>query len=255
MATAVITGASSGIGKEMAIVLSRMGYDIILVARRGDKLQEVSKELQKPAEIMTIDLSKEENCYSLYERCKGKDVEILVNNAGFGNFGNFSETELSRDMEMLDLNVKALHILTKLFLLEFKEKNQGKILNVASAAGFMPEGPMLSTYYATKAYVLSLTRAIAKELKKENSGVTVSALCPGPVKTEFDQVAGVDFQGVGMGAKKCAEIGISGLLRGKTVIIPGILMKVGKFFTKILPDCVIGEFAYHFQRAKRKDNN
>ncbi|MBR5808780.1 MAG: SDR family oxidoreductase [Clostridia bacterium] len=253
MATAVITGASSGIGKEMAIVLSRMGYDIILVARRGDKLQEVSKELQKPAEIMTIDLSKEENCYSLYERCKGKDVEIIVNNAGFGNFGNFSETELSRDMEMLDLYVKALHILTKLFLLEFKEKNRGKILNVASAAGFMPQGPMLSTYYATKAYVLSLTRAIAKELKKENSGVTVSALCPGPVKTEFDQVAGVDFQGVGMSAKKCAEIGISGLLRGKNVIIPGILMKVGKFFTKILPDCVIGEFAYHFQRAKRKD--
>ena len=253
MATAIITGASSGIGREMAIVLSEQGYDLILVARRTEKLLEVSKELRTPAEIMTIDLSKEENCYSLYERCKGKDVEILVNNAGFGNFGTFCDTEISKDMEMVDLNVKALHILTKLFLLEFKEKNCGKILNVASAAGFMPEGPMLSTYYATKAYVLSLTRGIAKELKKEKSGVIVSALCPGPVKTEFDSVAGVDFQGVGMSAQKCAKIGISGLMTGKTVIIPGVLMKVGKFLTKILPDCFIGEFAYHFQRAKRKD--
>lgn len=253
MATAVITGASSGIGREMAIILSEQGYDLILVARRTEKLLEVSKELKTPAEIMTIDLSKEENCYSLYERCKGKDVEILVNNAGFGNFGRFFETELSKDMEMVDLNVKALHILTKLFLLEFKEKNRGKILNVASAAGFMPEGPMLSTYYATKAYVLSLTRAIAKELKKEKSEVTVSALCPGPVKTEFDAVAGVDFCGVGMAAKKCAQIGVSGLLNGKTVIIPGIMMKAGKFFTKILPDFLVGEFCYHFQRAKRKD--
>lgn len=253
MPTAIITGASSGIGREMAIILSRQGYDIVLVARRGDKLLEVSKELANPAEIMTIDLSKEENCYSLFERCRGKDVEILVNNAGFGNFGKFCETQLSKDMEMVDLNVKALHILTKLFLLDFKEKNKGMILNVASAAGFMPEGPMLSTYYATKAYVLSLTRGIAKELRKEKSNVTISALCPGPVKTEFDSVAGVDFKGVGMDAQKCAQIGISGMMAGKTVIIPGVLMKVGKFFTKILPDCVIGEFAYHFQRAKRKD--
>ena len=253
MATAVITGASSGIGREMAIILSELGYDLILVARRTEKLQEVAKELGTLSEIMTIDLSKEENCYSLYERCKSKDVEILVNNAGFGKLGKFCETDLSKDMEMVDLNIKALHILTKLFLSDFKEKNRGKILNVASAAGFMPEGPMLSTYYATKAYVLSLTRGIAKELKKEKSCVTVSALCPGPVKTEFDAVAGVDFQGAGMDAKKCAKIAISGMMAGKTVIIPGILMKVGKFLTKILPDCLVGEFAYHFQRAKRKD--
>ena len=168
-------------------------------------------------------------------------------------FGYFDEMDLSRELELINTNIKAVHILTKLFLLEFKEKNCGKILNVASAAGFMPEGPMLSTYYGTKAYVLSLSRGIAKELKKSGSAVTVSALCPGPVKTEFDAVAGVDFQGVGMSAKKCAEIGISGMLKGKTVIIPGFLMKAGKFFTKILPDGVIGEFAYHFQKAKRKD--
>ena len=253
MPKAVITGASSGIGREMAIILSQLGYDIILVARRTDMLNEVSKELRAPAEIMTVDLSKEENCSSLYERCKGKDVEILVNNAGFGNLGKFSDTDILRDMEMIELNIKAVHILTKLFLSDFKEKNKGKILNVASAAGFMPEGPMLSTYYATKAYVLSLSRAIARELKKEGSAVSVSALCPGPVKTEFDQVAGVDFCGVGMDAKKCAKIGISGMMKGKTVIIPGLVMKFGKFFTKILPDCMLGEFAYRFQKAKRKN--
>lgn len=253
MATAIITGASSGIGREIAKILSGMGYDLILAARRGDKLKELKNELSGSVEIMSIDLSKEENCYSLFDRCHDKDIEILVNNAGFGAFGEFSGTDISRDMEMIDLNICAVHILTKLFLSEFKRKNCGKILNVASAAGFMSEGPMLSTYYATKAYVLSLSRSIAKELKKAGSKVTVSALCPGPVKTEFDAVCGVDFQGVGMSAEKCAEIGISGMMKGKKVIIPGIVMKAGKFFTKVLPDCVLGEFAYHFQKAKRKD--
>jgi len=253
MSTALITGASSGIGREMAIILSEMGYDIILAARRTDRLNEVSKVLKTPAEIITVDLSKESNCHSLFEKCKEKDVEILVNNAGFGAFGEFSDTELSRDMDMIDLNVKAVHILTKLFLLEFKKRNKGKILNVASAAGFMSEGPMLSTYYATKAYVLTLSRSIAKELKKEGSAVSVSVLYPGPVRTEIEQVAGVDFRGVGMSAKKCAQIGISGMMRKKTMIIPGALMKCGKFFTKILPDAALGEFAYHFQKAKRKD--
>jgi len=253
MATAIITGASSGIGREMAIILSEMGYDLILAARRGDKLKELKSELSGSVEIMSIDLSKEENCYSLYDRCRDKDIEILINNAGFGAFGEFLESDLARDMEMIDLNICAVHILTKLFLQEFNKKNRGKILNVASAAGFMSEGPMLSTYYATKAYVLSLSRSIAKELKKSGSEVSVSALCPGPVKTEFDAVAGVDFQGVGMDAKKCAQIGISGMMKGKKVIIPGVVMKAGKFFTKILPDCVLGEFAYHFQKAKRKD--
>ncbi len=250
MPTALITGASSGIGKEIAIKLSNAGYDLILAARRADKLTEVSRLLRSPAEIISIDLSKEENCYSLYERCKSRDIDVVVNNAGFGYFGSFCETELVREMEMLDLNVRALHILTKLFLKDFCEKNSGKILNVASAAGFMPAGPLLSTYYATKAYVLSLTRAVAKELKKSGSKVMVSALCPGPVKTEFDAVAGVEFGGVGMNAEKVADIAVGQMEKGKTVIIPGAVMKVGKFFTKILPDSVLAAFAYKFQKAK-----
>ena len=166
MAKALITGASSGIGREIALKISEYGYDLILAARRNDRLLEVSKLLRSPAEIITIDLSKEENCYSLYEKCKSDDIEIVVNNAGFGVFGEFTETDLEKEEEMIDLNVRAVHILTKLFLKDFKEKNSGTILNVASAAGFMPAGPLLSTYYATKAYVLTLTRGIAKELKK-----------------------------------------------------------------------------------------
>ncbi len=250
MAKALITGASSGIGKEIAINLSERGYDIILAARRSDRLTEVSKLLKSPAEIITIDLSKEENCYSLYEKCKGDELEIVVNNAGFGNFGKFVETDLLKEEEMIDLNVRAVHILTKLFLKDFAEKDSGIILNVASSAGFMPAGPLLATYYATKAYVLSLTRGIAKELKKSGSNVTVSALCPGPVKTEFDTVAGVDFQSAGMSAEKVAEIAVSGMLSGKTVIVPGALMKIGRFLTKIMPDGVLTAFAYKFQKAK-----
>ena len=247
---ALITGASSGIGKEIAINLSNRGYDLILVARRQDKLIEVSKELKSPAEIMTIDLSSEENCYSLYEKCRGKDVEIIVNNAGFGYFGKFLETDLDRETSMLDLNVRAVHVLTKLFLKDFTEKNCGYIMNVASAAGFMPGGPLLSTYYATKAYVLSLTRGIAKELKKSGSGVKISALCPGPVKTEFDSVAGVSFASVGMKAENAAKIAVEGMFGGKTVIIPGIIMKLAYFFSKIVPDSVLLAFAYKFQKAK-----
>ena len=250
MAFALVTGASSGIGREIAIELSNRGYDLILAARREDKLLEVSKELRRAAEIITIDLASEENCYSLYERCKAKDVEIVVNNAGFGCFGAFCDPDLERENQMLCVNVRAVHILTKLFLKDFKEKNSGKILNVASAAGFMPGGPLLSTYYATKAYVLSLGRGISKELKKEKSNVTVSTLCPGPVKTEFSQVAGVEFGSVGMDAKKVAQIATDAMFDGKTLIIPGILMKAGYFLTKILPTDIILAFAYKFQKAK-----
>lgn len=250
MPTALITGASSGIGKELAAILSENGYDLILAARRGDRLTEVSRQLRKPAEIITIDLSKEENCFSLYEKCKGRGVDVLINNAGFGTFGAFVETDLSREAEMIDLNIRAVQILTKLFLSDFTARGSGKILNVASAAGFMPAGPLFATYYATKAYVLSLTRSIAKELKKSKSRVTVSALCPGPVKTEFNSVAGVEFGIVGQDAKKVAEIAVRGMEKGKTVIIPGVFMKAGKVLTKLLPDSVLAAFAYKFQKAK-----
>lgn len=250
MAWAVVTGASSGIGRDIAVELSRLGYDLVLCARRGDKLEELKAVLKTNTETISMDLSIQENCYSLFDRCKNKDVEILVNNAGFGLFGEFWDTDLNRELEMIDLNVKSLHILMKLFLLEFVKKDKGMILNVASAAGFLPAGPFISTYYGTKAYVLNLTRGVAKELKKAGSKVTVSALCPGPVKTEFNKVAGGNFAIVGMDSKKTAQIGIEGMLKGKTVIAPGVLVKIGRFLTRLLPENLLAAAAYKFQNSK-----
>lgn len=252
MPTALITGASSGIGRDIAKILSEMGYDLILAARRTDRLHELSAGLKTHAEIVGIDLSSEANCISLYEKCKKSDVEIVVNNAGFGGFGEFSSSDLENDLNMIELNVRAVHILTKLFLRDFTEKNCGRILNVASAAGFMPCGPLMSTYYATKAYVLSLTRGIAAELAHAKSAVTVSALCPGPVKTEFNEVAGVRFASAGLESGAVARIAVRGMMKGKTVIVPGVIMKAGRFFAKILPCGITSAFAYNFQRAKDK---
>lgn len=254
MAWAVVTGASSGIGRDISLLLSKKGYDLVLVARRGDRLEELKTMLKTNAEIITMDLSVSENCHSLFDRCKNKDVEILVNNAGFGYFGEFKDTPLSKELEMIDLNVKSLHILMKQFLLEFVKKDSGRILNVASAAGFLPAGPFISTYYGTKAYVLNLTRGIAKELKKSGSSVTVSALCPGPVKTEFNKVAGGQFAIVGMESEKVAEIAVEGMLKGKTVIVPGVIVKIGRFLTRLLPDCALAAAAYKFQGLKKNKN-
>lgn len=251
MAWAVVTGASSGIGRDIAKILSAKGYDLVLVARRSDRLEELRTMLKTNAEIITMDLSISENCYSLFDRCKNKDVEILVNNAGFGYFGEFAETDLDKELEMIDLNVRSLHILMKLFLVEFVKKDKGRILNVASAAGFLPAGPFISTYYGTKAYVLNLTRGVAKELKKSGSNVTVSALCPGPVKTEFNQVAGGQFAMVGMDCEKVSQLAVDKLLCGKTVIVPGAIVKIGRFLTRLLPDGALAAAAYKFQGLKK----
>lgn len=254
MAWAVVSGASSGIGRDIARILADNEYDLVLVARRTDRIAAFSEELRVKTEIIGLDLSERKNCFELFDKCKDKDIEILVNNAGFGIFGEFSDTELNRDLEMISLNTEAVHILTKLFLKEFLKKNKGKILNVASAAGFMPAGPLLSGYYATKAYVLTLTRSIAKELKMKKSNVTISALCPGPVKTEFDRVAGVEFGMAGMSSKKVARIAVDGMFKGKTVITPGLFVKLGRILTRLLPDSVTAAFAYKFQNAKKGNN-
>lgn len=250
MAWAVVTGASSGIGRDIAIELSKAGYDLVLCARRGDRLEELRAMLKTNVEIITMDLAISENCFSLFDRCKNKDVEILVNNAGFGLFGEFCDSDLTRELEMIDLNVKSLHILMKLFLREFVKKDRGRILNVASAAGFLPAGPFISTYYGTKAYVLNLTRGVAKELKKAGSSVTVSALCPGPVKTEFNKVAGGKFAIVGMESEKTAQIAVNDMMKGKTVIAPGALVKIGRVLAKFLPESVLAAAAYKFQNSK-----
>ena len=189
---ALITGASSGIGRDMARILSEQGWDLILVARRKDKLEKLKKQLKTDVKIITMDVSSTFNCTKLYNRVKDEDIDLLINNAGFGKFGEFNNIKLDEELDMIDVNIKAVHILTKLFLNDFVEKDKGYILNVASSAAFQ-SGPLMATYYSTKAYVLHLSEAIYEELRKNKSNVSISVLCPGPVRTEFNKVAKVKF--------------------------------------------------------------
>jgi len=244
---ALITGASSGIGRDMARYLSSLGYDLVIVARRTELLEELKSELNTNVEIETLDVSKKENCYALFE--KHKDIDILINNAGFGLFGHFVDTDLDKELNMIDTNITAVHILTKLYVQEMVKRDSGHILNVASIAGFMV-GPLMSTYYATKNYVVALSRALNKELKKKKSNVKVSVLCPGPVKTEFNNVAGVRFALKGLSSEYVAKYAIDKMLKNKEVILPGFTIKLSKFATKIAPDVLAIETAYHIQKSK-----
>ena len=246
---ALITGASSGIGRDMARYLSKLGYDLVVVARNEKALEELKKELKTNVEIIVMDLSQKENCFKLYEQAK--NIDILINNAGFGNFGNFIETDLSKEMFMIQTNIEALHILTKLYLKDMIEKDKGHVMNVASIAGFMP-GPLMATYYATKNYVVSLTRAIDRELKKKKSNVKVSLLCPGPINTNFNNVANVKFKAKGLSSRYVAKYAVDKMLKNKFMIIPGLGIKCTKFFAKIMPTSLIEEFCYHIQVSKNK---
>jgi hypothetical protein len=247
---ALITGASSGIGRDMAKFLSEMGYDLILVARRLEKLNQVKRELPTNAKVIRADLSDEAQCIALYEQVKGEDIDILINNAGFGVFGDFCSTDLNSELKMIDTNIRAVHILTKLFLKDFKQRDSGYILNVASSAAFQP-GPLLSSYYASKAYVLRLTEAIYEELRRAGSHVHICALCPGPVRTEFDSVANVKFSVNGLESREVAEYAINKMFDKKLVIVPGKLMKLTRFFGKFVTEKRMLKICYHMQ--KRKD--
>ena len=246
----LITGASSGIGKDMAKILAKKGNEIIIVARDKNKLNETKIELEKKgANIITIaiDLSKEENCVKIHE--KVQDVDILINNAGFGDCGNFVKTNLEKEIKMINTNIVAYHILTKLYLIDMKKKNSGKILNVASIAGFMP-GPLMATYYATKAYVVRLSEAIREELEKEKSKVKISILCPGPVATNFNKVANVKFKIREADSMSVAKYAIKNLEKGKFYIVPGIDVKIAKIGAKIFPTKLVGKVAYIVQKRK-----
>jgi short-subunit dehydrogenase len=247
---ALITGASSGIGREMAIVLGNMGYDLILVARRMEKLEELSEMLAVEVCSIGLDLSEEEACFELYEQVKGQNVDILINNAGFGIFGEFKGVDLDRELEMINVNIKAVHILTKLFLKDFTRKNSGYILNIASSAAFLP-GPLLSGYYATKAYVLHLTQAVYEELRRDGSKVYIGSLCPGPVDTEFNQTAKVKSGVNGLASCYVAEYAIEQMFKRKLTIVPGVEMKLAMFFQRFVPTKLLLKITYRLQ--KRKD--
>ena len=269
---ALITGASSGIGKDMAKILNQKGYNLVLVARDIEKLEQTKKELEKSVqneptiennkikkayknskkatnkiEIIQMDLSEEQNCIELAN--KVKDIDILINNAGFGDCGRFSETDLNKDISMIKTNVIAYHILTKLYLKEMKKKNSGKILNVASIAGFMP-GPLMATYYATKNYIVRLSEAIREELKKEKSKVQISILCPGPVETNFNKVANVKFSLREANSMQVAKYAIKKLEKGKFYIVPGIDVKLARFGAKIAPSNFVAKITYKVQKRK-----
>lgn len=247
---ALITGASSGIGADMARILSSKGHDLILVARDKKKLELLKEELTTDVKIISLDLSSTFNCMKLYNKVKKENIDILINNAGFGMFGEFVDTNLEKELDMVDLNIKAVHTLTKVFLQDFKTRNSGYILNVASSAAFSP-GPLMSTYYATKAYVLRLTQGIYEELRREKSNVSVSCLCPGPVNTNFNNVAGVTFSVKALESKDVAEYAIKKMLKRKLVIIPGLLMKLNYIFNRFVPVKILLKIAYNIQRSKK----
>ncbi len=224
---ALVTGASSGIGLELAKVHASKGGDLILVARRNDRLNEVKEKILEKygveVEIIVKDLAADGAGKELYEEIKerGHRVEYLINNAGFGGHGYFYEREWKRDHDMIVLNILTLTELTRMFLPEMVERGSGRILNVASMAGFIP-GPFQAVYYATKAFVLSFSEAIASEL--DGSGVTVTALCPGPTKTEFEEVADVAGSKAFMiqaSVESVARFGYKSMLKGRAVAVPG----------------------------------
>ena len=246
---ALITGATSGIGRDMAMILAKRGIDLIIASRDTKKMTLLAKRLPVNVKIVTVDLSKESDCYYLYNEVKSEDIDILINNAGFGAFGYSWEVSLETEMNMLDLNVRAVHILTKLFLQDFREKDSGYILNVASSAGFLA-GPLMSTYYATKSYVLRFTEAIHEELRQTGSRVKISALCPGHVETGFDKRANVRHSIGGVSSEKVAEAGIDGMFRGDVVILPGALMKLTYIGEKFLTEGLMLKAAFLAQSKK-----
>jgi len=233
----------------MAKYLGEKGFDLILVARNKEKLDEVKNEIETNVEIITMDLASEENCKELYN--KVSDVDILINNAGFGIFGEFIETDLDTELEMIKTNIIAVHTLTKLFLKDMVKKDKGYILNVSSIAGFLP-GPLMGTYYSTKAYVLRLTQSLQEEFRKQKLKVTLSVLCPGPTATDFLSRAGVSFKTKSASSEYVARYAIDKLLKGKKVILPTFKIKCARFLCKIVPDRILSKVAYKIQKKRDK---
>ena len=256
--TALVTGGSGGIGFELAKVLARHGHDVVLVARNRDTLEAAAGQLEGKydisAHVFAADLRRREAPENIFDFLRNENipVDVLVNNAGFGLGGEFAETELQRELEMIQVNIAALTHLTKLFVPPMIRRRSGRVLNVASTAAFVP-GPLMAVYYATKAYVLSFSQALAEELR--NSGVTVTALCPGATDTDFADAAHVTnsrlFTAFGVAdASDVAEYGFAAMMSGKRIAIPGIKNKIIAQANRLAPRALTAKIARMAQETR-----
>jgi short-subunit dehydrogenase len=242
---ALITGASAGLGVEFARQLSKRGHRLVLIARRKARLEGLAKELGN-ARAVSIDLSKKDAAAKVMAdlEANGEIVNLLVNNAGFGLIGRFAELDAQRERQMIDLNVGALTDLCRSVAPGMIERKSGGIINVASTAAFQA-GPRMAVYFATKAFVLSLTEALHEELKPH--GIKVSCLCPGPTRTEFGEVAGFRgngmFDRVAMESPDVVKVGLEGLEANKAVVIPGVVNKIGAAATRFAPRATVRKIA------------
>ena len=235
-------------GRDIARYLSQKGYDLVIVARRQNLLEELKNELKTDVQIEVMDVSDKSNCYKLAE--KYPDIDVLINNAGFGKYGEFTEIDIEEEISMINTNIVAVQILTKLYLKKMEEKNKGHILNVASVAGLIQGGPLMSTYYASKAYIVSMTRGISEELKIKNSDVHVCALCPGPVATNFNNVANVKFSIKQLSSEYVARYAVDKMFEKKDIIIPGAQIKALALGAKLAPSKLVLYLAYKQQKKK-----
>lgn len=247
---AVITGASSGIGMEFAKQFAKKGYHLILIARRKKRLLKLAENLPTHCEIICADLTDIKECQRVYEQLERKEIAFFINNAGFGDCGLFLDGDLEKELQMLQLNIQAVHFFQKKILQKMQKANTGYLLNVASTAGLFPAGPYMAVYYATKSYVVSLTRAACAELKDLKSNVSISCLCPGPVNTEFNRVANVEFSLRGISPQYCVSYTFSQMKKRKTVIIPTMYMKLAVFFGHLFPASLCIRLVSHQQRKK-----
>jgi len=254
---ALITGASSGIGYELTKLFAKDGYQLVLVARNGQRLAEVKEELERqfrvPVKVIAKDLALPQAPDEIFAelRREGMTVDALVNNAGFGTHGPFAETDLPAQLEMMQVNMVALTHLTRLFLPGMIERKSGKILNVASTAAFQP-GPLMAVYYATKTYVLSFSEALANEL--QGTAVSVTVLCPGPTRTSFQERARVGdtplMRGRIADAASVAQAGYRGLMAGKPLLIPGFRNRLLAFSVRLMPRAVVTQIVRGIQEQR-----
>lgn len=251
MKYALITGATSGIGKEMAVYLHQLGWDLVLTGRNEQVLEQMKAQFGESTRCITLDLSARGAAEQLYHFCLGTPIELLINNAGFGVFGDFADSSLKSELDLIEVNIRSLHILTKLFLRDMIRRDSGYILNVGSIAGFAT-GPMLGSYYASKNYVVRLTTAIREELRRRGSNVKIGVLCPGPVDTNFNNRAGVTFSVKPANPRQVARYGIDKLFEGKCIIFPSPLILLGAIGTKLVPESLAARIIYEVQKRKEK---